>query len=241
MVIESLTNEKVKKWVKLHQKKYRDEYGLFLIEEEHLIEEALKAEAVLTIIMIEGINNIFNFDNVVFVSGNVMRKISNNVSEVNYIAVCKKLEERMCKTDRVLVLDKVQDPGNLGTLIRSALSFGFDQILLSEDCVDIYNEKVIRATQGAIFHINFKMGDLVEELGKLSDYNILAFSLDNSNYLSELKVKDKLCIVLGNEGQGISKEVFECCNQKVKIEMKNFESLNVAVAGSIAMYNFRNI
>ncbi len=241
MIIKSLTNEKVKTWVKLRQKKYRDELNLFLIEEEHLIEEALKAGIVQTIILSENVDNIFDFEETFTVSENVMKKIADNVSPVKYIAVCKKLDEKTGDSKRILALDRIQDPGNLGTLIRSAVSFGFNQILLSSDSVDIYNEKVIRATQGAMFHVCFKRCDLISELVNLKDFDILAFSLDNSNYLSDVVTKENICIVLGNEGRGISEKVFNCCNKKVKIEMKDFESLNVAVAGSIAMYTFRKI
>lgn len=238
-VISSIQNERVKNWNKLLLKKYRDEKNEFLIEEEHLIEEALKCNIVKTIIISEGCFDKFKFDSTFFVTQSVMNKLSSNVSEVKYIAVCKKLDEKLTSSNKVLALDRIQDPGNLGTLLRSALAFGFNQILISDNSVDIYNEKVIRSTQGAIFHLNFLRCNLIETLKKFDNYDILAFSLDNSNYMSEIAVNKKVVIVLGNEGKGISKEVFDCCNKKVKIEMNSFESLNVAVAGSIAMYNFR--
>ena len=136
-VISSIQNERVKNWNKLLLKKYRDEKNEFLIEEEHLIEEALKCNIVKTIIISEGCFDKFKFDSTFFVTQSVMNKLSSNVSEVKYIAVCKKLDEKLTSSNKVLALDRIQDPGNLGTLLRSALAFGFNQILISDNSVDI--------------------------------------------------------------------------------------------------------
>ena len=160
MRIDSLQNERVKKWIKLHQKKYREKYDLFLIEEEHLISEANKKDIIDTLIILEGHKNIFNIGNTVYVNSNIMNKLSTNISSVKYIAVCKKIKKSLNYENRILILDNIQDPGNMGTLIRSALSFGFNQIIASDNCVDIYNDKTLRATQGALFHVNFITGDL---------------------------------------------------------------------------------
>ena len=243
MKIESLQNERVKNWIKLHQKKYRDETGLFLIEEEHLIFEALKQNIVQTIIISEDSSDIYKFDNTVIVSRNVIDKISSNVSKVRYIGVCKKIEESFKLEDRILVLDQIQDPGNMGTLIRSALSFGYNQIILSENCVDIYNEKTIRATQGALFYMNIIKKDLIDSIKILKNegYKVVSLTLDNSIYLKDLKPSNKMAFILGNEGNGIRKEIQDISDEKVKIEMKEFESLNVSIAGSIAMYMFYNL
>ena len=134
-------------------------------------------------------------------------------------------------------------PGNLGTLIRSSLGFGIDTIVLSEDCVDLYNEKVIRATQGAIFKINIIINDLKETITYLQKHDIKVFgtSLESSKFLQEYKVNNNYAILLGNEANGVKKELLQLTNDNIKIEIDNkLESLNVAVAGSIIMYYFNN-
>ena len=243
MKIESLKNERVKNWIKLHQKKYRDETNLFLIEEDHLINEALKKGIVNTIIICDDSKDIFNFENTVIVNRSVMNKISTNVSNVRYIAVCNKLKENFVLSNRILILDQIQDPKNMGTLIRSALSFGFNQIILSENCVDLYNDKTLRGAQGSLFHINFIKDDLINKISYLKEnnYKVIALTLNNSIYLNDLKKHKNMAFVLGNEGNGIRKEVEDICDERVKIEMKSFDSLNVSIAGSIAMYVFNNV
>ena len=139
------------------------------------------------------------------------------------------------------MLDTLQDPGNVGTLIRSALAFNYDKIYVSESTVDVYNEKVIRASQGAIFKINVVKKELSEiyRILKNNEFEILVTSLtNNSIYLEEMEKKEKFAIVLGNEGNGVSEVSLKNATSIVKIRMSDkIDSLNVAVAGSIIMYN----
>ncbi len=238
--ITSLQNAKIKKWTSLHKKKERDQLGLFLIEGEHLIQEALKANVVETIIT--DIQSPFDFDHVVQVTPEIMKKLSENVSAVHYIAVCHKLGQLPTKMNRVILLDGVQDPGNLGTLIRTAISFSFDAVYLSEDACDLYNDKVIRSTQGALFHIpvlRANLKDIVTELQQ-NDFQIIATSLEESKTMSEIQETEHMGFLFGNEGQGVSKQLQLQANERLRIEMHGFESLNVAVAGGIVMYHYRN-
>lgn len=239
-VIKSVDNERVKNWSKLHQKKYRYQKKQFIVAEEHLITEALSVQCVDMILIHEKETDIFGFKNTCYVSEKVLLKLSPNQSVPKYVAICHMLPEKRIDTNNILVLDGIQDPGNLGTLIRSALAFGFRQVVLSDDCVDLYNPKVIAATQGAMFQVNILKTALVPYLTSLVDYDIVAFSLDTQNQLRSLKVKEKVCIVLGNEGSGIRDEVYALCTKRVKIEMETFDSLNVGVAGSIAMYYLKD-
>ena len=147
MFIESLQNKKVKEWCKLKEKKYRDETGLFLIEGDHLILEAEKLQVIKEIIYV---NKEKKAD--FYVTKEVMQKISNQKSISESIAICYKLKEEEIGS-KVLVLDGIQDPGNLGTILRSAVAFSFDTVILSEDTVDLYNVKTIRATVGMLFKI----------------------------------------------------------------------------------------
>lgn len=238
--IESLTNSRVKQWVRLHHKKNRDRTGLFLVEGEHLIQEALKADAVETIITDTA--SPFEFGHVIKVTGGIMKKISDNVSEVHLIAVCR---QRQLSPDndmkRVLILDGVQDPGNMGTLIRTAVSFSFDAVYCSEDCCDLYNEKTIRSTQGAMFHIpvvRCDLHDLVSGLQK-DGFTVIATALDASEPMEQILPEEHMAFILGNEGQGVHKKLQMQADRRLRIEMNGFESLNVAVAGGIVMYRYR--
>ena len=225
-MITSLTNDMVKSLSKLNEKKYRDETGLFLVEGEHLVLEAKKYGAIETIISTDSEG--------IIVSPAVMKKISKTESVVKILGVCKKVNKsELC--DRVLMLDNIQDPGNMGTLIRSAISFGFMTIVLGEGCCDIYSPKVIRSTQGAIFQINVLYKNILTFIDELTDYKIYGTSLINGIPLKKIKKEEKMAIILGNEGQGVKKEILEK-NQNIFIEMNNMESLNVGVAGSIIMY-----
>ena len=152
MKIESLQNPKVKEWIKLKEKKYRDLNNLFLIEGDHLLNEAMIKGVVREIISTD---KLFDFEGIPFyeVNDSIMKKLSNQVSGTNVICVCEKLIEREINGN-VCLLDNVQDPGNLGTIIRSAVAFNIDTIIVSPDTVDLYNDRTIRSSEGMLFHIN---------------------------------------------------------------------------------------
>lgn len=243
MEINSVQNSKVKTWMKYHQKKYRDTDEKYLIEGEHLIEEALKVSVVDTLLIRKGIQHTFDYDGMIYeLEDHVMDKLSKNVSCVNYIAVCKKQLYEIKDNTRLLLLDAIQDPGNMGTIIRSAHSFGFDGIYLSEDCVDIYNEKVIRSTQGALFHLPIIRCDLQIKVDELQRGNVevIATALnEEAVYLGDYTPKASIALIMGNEGSGVKESLITKADKVMKIEMANFESLNVAIAASICMYELR--
>lgn len=237
--IDSAKNERVKQWAKLHQKKARDESGMFLIEGEHLIEEALKINCVETLLILQDHENQFqDFINTIQVTQEILNKLSENISEVSMIAVCHVIQMTATKHEKGILLDGIQDPGNMGTIIRTAVSFGYDYIIASKDCVDIYNQKCIRSTQGALFQIPILKQDLKESIEELKAKGVVIFgtALQNALPLKQIKRPDQFALVFGNEGQGISAEILACCNQTVFVEMEHFESLNVAVAAAICLY-----
>lgn len=241
MIISSRENKKVKQWVKYHHKKFRDKDNKFLVEGEHLVEEAIQSNSLATLIVREGINNKFDFEDVCYVSNDIIDELSVMTSKNDYIGVCNKsnITIDLANSSRFIILDNVQDPGNVGTIIRTAYSFGYDGIIVGNDCCDIYNEKVISATQGAIFNIPTYRCNLMNEINVLKDkgFYIYGTDLKESKFLSELvKYPTKLAIIVGNEGQGVKESILELTDQNIKIEMQNFESLNVAVAASICMY-----
>ncbi len=157
------------------------------------------------------------------------------VQNQGIVAICKK-PEKMGIGNKVLILDNVQDPGNIGTLIRSCAAFGFDTII-AENSVDFYNDKVIRSTQGALFKVNLISSEIGGFIDNHPDFDIYATDLKSQRYLDEMKITaKKLAIILGNEGSGVSQEILAKVNNSFKLKMSNMESLNVGVAGSIILY-----
>ena len=150
MVITSLDNEKVKKYIKLKKKKYREEYGEFIVEGMHLVLEAFKSGIIIELIMEEK-EAIPIPSPYVYVTQEIINKITTLDTPTNIMALCKKLPDRDIIGSKLLILDEVQDPGNLGTIIRSAKAFNIDTVILSENTVDLYNPKVLRATQECYF------------------------------------------------------------------------------------------
>lgn len=236
-MLNSLSNPRVKKWIKLRQKKYRLIEKRFIIEEQHLIEEAQRASLLETILILESEENVFDFDSIEYVSKEIMQKLSSNTSLNKYIAIAK-FPNNQLDSNRILLLDSIQNPGNMGTILRSAYSFGFNQILLSKGCVDITNEKVVQSSQGALFYLDIKEVDLVEYIKK-SDFPIYATGFKNSIELKEVPKSLKLGVVLGNEGNGVSEEVLQVCDKIVNIKMQQFDSLNVGIAAGICMYELQ--
>ena len=152
------------------------------------------------------------------------------------MAICEKKNNNKLG-NKIIVLDGIQDPGNLGTIIRSSVAFNFDTILISNDTVDPYNSKVIRASQGMNMKTNIIQGNLREYLTDLKDYKIYGTSVVNGKNVKDISNKNNLCVVMGNEGKGVSPEIQKLCNDFIYINMNNeCESLNVAVAASIIMY-----
>lgn len=238
-MISSLTNQRVKNWCNLHTKKGRDENGQFLVEEEHLVTEGLNSKLVDCIITI---NPYETYDvEVVLVDQKVMNKLSKNISEVKKIAVCYQPSLKVNQRNRVLLLDGIQDPGNLGTMIRTAVAFGYDVLYLSEDCSDAYNEKCVRASQGAIFKCPIKRVNLEDEIKSLKaeGFSVIGTSLNNAQQIESVKTTAKMAFVLGNEGQGVRAKLLDQCDFNVIIPITNFESLNVAVAAGIICHQFK--
>ena len=163
-----------------------------------------------------------------------MKKLTNQKSVVEVSAICEKLNKTDI-TDKVLILDNIQDPGNIGTLIRSAVSFNFNTIVM-ENCCDIYSSKVLRATQGAIFKLNIINAKIDNFISSLDGYKVYGTSLKNGVGLKTIEKAQKLAIILGNEGNGVRPELLDMTDKNIFIEITNMESLNVGVAGGIIMY-----
>ena len=235
-MIESINNEQIKEIRKLNDKKYRDESNLFLVEGDHLVKEAYKAGYLVKLILTE---DIYDFDvEKLIVTDKVINSIS-DLNNVKVIGVCKKISSDLDLNKNILILDGVQDPGNLGTIIRSCVAFNIENLVLSNETVDLYNSKVIRSTQGMNFHINIVRDDLKNVISLLKDnnYTIYGTNVINGIDIKDVKNTEKYAIILGNEGNGISDEVNALVDKNIYIKMNDkCESLNVAVSGSIILY-----
>ena len=194
-MITSVENSKVKEISKLKLAKYRKSEQKFIVEGSHLVEEARNANVLLEAFSIEEKQGYTTLSPV------VMKKICNTDTVVKEIGICK-MENKTNLCSRILILDGIQDPGNMGTLMRSANAFGFKTLFIGNGCVDIYNDKVIRSSQGAIFKLNFLFGNVLEFLLNLKDYKIYGTNVVRGISLDKVKRFNKMAIVLGNEEIG---------------------------------------
>ena len=250
-IINSLQNETIKYFTKLNEKAFRKQEQKFIVEGKHLVEEALKTSLVETIISsdINYLNQVEGIEKYL-VNDNIIKKISNTKNPQNVLGIVKMfdttekiLEEELKKTKSSLVMfDDINDPGNLGTLIRTAAALGYNGIILSNSSVDIYNDKTVRASQGSIFKTKIIYTDLEKIIKTLkkNNYTLIGTSLKHSVLLEDVKKEEKFVICLGNEARGISDKVLNLMDANIKLTMHNdVESLYVMVAGSIIMYEMQ--
>lgn len=249
--IESKDNKLYKTIKKLKEKKYRIKEGKFILEGFRIIEEAVKAKIDIEYIIITE-DNLSNLkeaeylrdrseDKIILISENLFISLSSTENPQGILAIAKfkNIEENL-NGDFYVVCDKVQDPGNLGTIIRTAHAAGVDGIILTKGTVDIYNEKTIRSTMGSIFYIPIYYDDSkFTIIKKLKDKGValVTTSLQESKNFFNENLKGKVMLAVGNEGNGISEELFNLADKKVKIPMPGgAKSLNVAVASAIILF-----
>ena len=231
--ITSSSNKLIKDLIKLKNNKEER----FLIEGKDLLDLAYLNNLLEMVITTED-NDEFNNVETIIVPKFILEKLSNNKSVQPYIGVSRLPKVSSKLGEKLVYLDGVQDPGNVGTIIRTALAFSYDGVILSKDSASLTNSKVIQSTKGALFSIPLSNQVSLKEL-KEQGYMIIVTSLEDSiNYLKTPKF-DKFVLVLGNEGQGVKKENIELADTVVRIEMGNIDSLNVAVAGGILMNHYR--
>ena len=234
MVYTNTSNPKIKLLKKLQTKKYREKEKLFLVEGEHLVKEAYKSGYLEEIIIEENKTIDLNVK-----TNYASKKVINYLSELEnsyIIGVCR-FKENTIKGDKIVLLDNVQDPGNLGTIIRSCMAFNVDTLILI-NCVDEFNSKVLRSSQGLNFYLNIvnEDYDCLKKL-KQEGYHIYGTKVLGGNNLKNIAKKEKFVIIMGNEGNGISKTSSEFCDEYIYIDMNSIcESLNVGVATSIILY-----
>lgn len=242
-MITSVQNRRVKEWRKLHLRKEREHTQTFLIEGHHLIEEAIKSQwPVKHMIVQKGVEIPFATKEIeiVTVHPKVFRSLSQTESPQGMMAVVSMPGKQERKGNLILLVDQVQDPGNLGTLIRTADAAGFSTVVLGEGTVDVYNDKVLRATQGSLFHVHCIQENLYKKMDRLKEegFHIIASALEDAIFYEQMRVSEKTALIVGNEGAGIQKKLIEKADQTVKIPIfGKAESLNVSIAAGILMYN----
>ena len=236
-MITSLENKTVKELTKLHQKKYRS--GSFLLCDPEMVEKAGQYGYLKQLVYTGEIP--FPFENSLEVSKEVLNKISKR-TDLNYIGVSAMIKENDDYGNRVMILDRLQDPLNIGRIMEEAQLFGFDSLILSEECADIYNEKCIDNCRGGIYSLNICHKELLSEVRKLKQlgYTVYATGLqEDTRELHEVESTEKMAFILGNEGSGVSKPLMQEADGVMKIDMRNIDSLNVGMASAIIMYRFR--
>ncbi len=246
--ITSTSNETIKYFISLNDKKTRMNAKRFIVEGYHLVDEASKTNLLEAIIStdekeLKKINNVKRY----LVNDAIINKIATTKNPQNILGIVKMLDHNITNLlpiikgnkTKLIMLDDVNDPGNLGTIIRTAAGLGYDGIIMSPNTVDLYNEKVIRSTQGVMFKIPIIKANLQEVIKLLKKEKVFCIgtALTNAKDVKHITQKDKFAICLGNEAKGISKEVLDNMDENVKIAMNNdVESLNVSIAAGIIMY-----
>lgn len=263
MIVTSNSNEKIKYINSLKDKKYRDKFSKYILEGIKLVDEYISSvgntpEFIVIskdiLLKNAGGSNLYNkikdYESLLEVDEKVFLHLTDTKTPQGILAVLDKknvaLEDVLNSAkhnEKVLILDKVSDAGNLGTIIRCAVAFGVKNIICTKGTVDMYMPKVIRSTMGAIYKLNIiyvdydELKDIKCNLKELG-YIFVGTDLSAKNYLDERKPKNKEIYILGNEANGISNEIRAMCDEFVKIKIEDSqESLNVAQASTILMYD----
>ena len=261
-LITGRTNSTIVKISKLQNKKYRNEEKLFICDGIKLFLEAVNFDAKIKYVILnnntEFDNNIINKINDLVANGTILLcvedyifdKLTTENAPQGIITVCEYLykkhsfsNEAFCsnENEKIMIIQSVRDPGNMGTILRNAVAFGIGRLIISSDCADIYSQKVIRSSMGAIFKLNITVCDnlnaAVISLKKQGRRVLGAVLRKDSLTLGKDKITSSDVFVLGNEGHGISDEILNACTDSIFIPMReNTESLNVAIAAAILMW-----
>ncbi|MFA5657916.1 MAG: RNA methyltransferase [Oscillospiraceae bacterium] len=257
--ITSKDNSNIKLFQKLVTlKKARDEHNLFPLEGLRLINDAIAENSVLHCVFIseklaskyseaiEALDKKGYSDRIFYVTPEVERKLSGTVNPQGIYAICKKLDkffnaDKILDNGKYIILNDVRDPGNIGTVIRTADAVGVDGIILTGDCCDIYNPKAVRSTMGSLFRMNIMhSGDIADALKAFHDKKAKSFAAvveADALSLTECDFSGTCVVVIGNEGSGLSSEAADLCNQRLTIKMQGgINSLNAAMAAGIIMW-----
>ncbi|WP_347299279.1 TrmH family RNA methyltransferase [Clostridium perfringens] len=246
--IESKNNNLFKEIKKLKEKKHRIKSNKYLIEGLRFVEEAIKSKVSIDSIIFTESFKEKNPDLFLKINENIkliqmnealLKQLCSTENPQGIVGVINMQNKELKNGELVVLVDKVQDPGNMGTIIRTAHAAGAAGIVMTKGTVDIYNDKTLRSTMGSIFYIPIVEDDSLDFVKSLKKegYKLVVSSLQGKNNFFEENLQGKVMIAVGNEGNGVSDEVYDIADIKVKIPMPGeAESLNVAVATSIMIY-----
>ena len=241
-LINSKQNNYIKTIYKVNSKKDIEEKGLFLVEGKNIIVEAIQAGIVIDLLIVD--EKMYSTHDVkkTLVNNKIISKLSNNKTNRGSIAICKykPLLVNLNLAKKIIVLENINNPGNLGTIIRTSLAFGFDAVITLGDSVFVYNDKVIRASQGSLFKIPImQMKNITKSLKEFKPYRFILSDLAID--LDKIEInEDKFALVFGGEANGLTKKIIkEWEGKDIKINIKNIESLNLSVASAIALNKFK--
>lgn len=243
--LDAISNNKIKEIVKLHQKKYRDESGLFIAEGFKALEELINNNIEIVDIYVKSdicsklnIKQKFNI-----INESAMKKISTTSSPCEVLTIAKQKKYKIneiADKKHIVLLDSISDPGNLGTIIRSAAAFNIDAIILYGDCVELYSPKVIRSTAGNMFKIPIcTIKDKKDIIKHFNNHKKIVTSLSDKNNISlkDCAKIDKYIILMGSEANGLQTDLLKLSDWNIRLDMtKNVESLNLSISTSIILY-----
>ena len=255
LVIKSTSNERIKYLKSLNQKKYRQENEQFIVEnfktiyDSRIIDSGLD-EIFVTVEFVE--KNKDKFEELIkdlkieeyFLISEAVNETFSSLENPSGICALYNFKKNQINFDDIIIyLNKINDPGNLGTILRSALAFDIKNIVLDENCVDIYNPKTINSAKDSIFKLNISIDDkdriILHEIK--NRMKIYSTRLENSDGIETLKKQDKFCLVFGNEASGIDRDIYELSDGFIKINMtSDIESINVAMSASIIFHYIYN-
>lgn len=253
--IISRDNPKIKFLKQLQQKKYRDKFEKFFVENAVIICDALKSGFFFESLFItkdfieknkkkfDFILNHTNAKEYYLISEKINRSFSNLDTASGICAIYHKKRKEIDFTKPIIYLNGINDPGNLGTILRSALAFDLENIIVDEKCADIYNPKTISASKDAIFKLNIISDKNLEVLNQIKEkMKVFSTRIEKSDTLDVLKNEKLFCLIMGSESHGVNKELQEMSDACVRIEMgKKIESLNVASSAAIIFYEIHKI
>lgn len=242
--ISSMKNPKVAAWRSLKEKKGREAQQAFLVEGTRMVRESLASSFTVSAVLLREDfvpdfplpENVRTF----LLPEHVFQSVCDTKTPQGVAAVLS-LQTREASGPRLLALDGVQDPGNVGTIVRTADAAGFDGVLFSPDCADLFSPKVLRSTMGSVFRLGFSfpasLADALEQLKK-DGYSVLSSQLDGDPFYDRKNVSSSFVLVIGNEGNGVSDAVKKTATHRLRLPMNGgAESLNAAVAAGIMMYD----
>ena len=241
--ITSLKNAKVTTWKSLKDRKGRKETGCFLVEGRKMVEEALASAFPVDAILVDA-DRAAEFSlpghiPVFIMPSHVLAAVCDTKTPQGIAAVVRMAGVQLTGS-RLVAMDGVQDPGNVGTIIRTADAAGFDGVILSTQCADVFSPKVLRATMGSIFRMGIRVtDDLPGVLAQMvkEGASVLSSQLDGEPFYQRSPLNERFVLVIGSEGNGVTDEVKAVATHKVKLPMRGgAESLNAAVAAGIMMY-----